>query len=272
MEDDRSSSYGTPDHGNAMAAGDSSAKDAFSDNDTSLVVGAGRSLKTMLNDLTAVLQEQAHAKIFISGEMHLRIDGREDYTLSLVIEDQGDPSSLKVKIGKRKDVNGASSNAVSMLKRKHDAAPVDSTDQDVPKRRRIDAESGDKEDANPAPKPPAQKDVVEPSEAADEPTPRRILQKLNNISEQIHWVEQCRRIADEAHDKCEETWRATSATFHDDTRRTRDRHEAWMVEEMAWQRNMLLGLSNDIKGLYPLGHSLKWVRLDSSTWLQLTEN
>jgi len=129
MEDDRSSSYGTPDHGNAMAAGDSSGKDAFSDNDTSLVVGAGRSLKTMLGDLTAVLQEQAHAKIFISGEMHLRIDGREDYTLSLVIEDQGDPSSLKVKIGKRKDVNDASSNAVSMLKRKHDAAPVDSTDQ-----------------------------------------------------------------------------------------------------------------------------------------------
>jgi hypothetical protein len=25
---------------------------------------------------------------------------------------------------------------------------------------------------------------------------------------------------------------------------------------------MLLSLSNDIKGLYPLGHSLKWARLD----------
>jgi len=250
---DGSSSYSTPDHDNAM--------DMFSDTDTNLVVGAGRSLKTMLGDLVAVLQEQAHAKIFISGEMHLRIDGREDYTLSLVMEDTDDPSSLKVKIGKRTSTNGTSK-PVSTLKRKHDASPVDLTDQDAPKPRRMDVESGDKEHANPPPKSPAQKDVIDPidpNDAADEPTPRRILQKLNNLSEQVHWVEQCRRIADEAHDKREDTWRTSSATFHDDARRTRERHDTWMTSEMVWQRNMLLSLSNDIKGLYPLGHSLKWV-------------
>ena len=145
--------------------------------------------------------------------MFLRIDGREDYTLSLVMEDMDDPCSLKVKIDKR----------ATSLKRKHEATPLDDLIdylQDVPKRRRsTHVESGDKEHANQPPKSPAPTDVIEPNDAADEPTPRRILQKLNNLSEQVHWVEQCRRIADVAHDEREDTWRTSSATFHDDTRR-----------------------------------------------------
>jgi hypothetical protein len=120
---DDSSSYGKPDHDTAMDS-------MFSDTDTNLVVGAGRSLKTMLGDLAAVLQEQAHAKIFISGEIHLRIDEREDYTLSLVMEDTADPSSLKVKIGKRPTTNGTCK-PISALKRKHRAASVDFTDEDL---------------------------------------------------------------------------------------------------------------------------------------------
>jgi len=114
--------------------------------------------------------------------MLLRIDGREDYTLSLVMEDTDDPSSHKVKIDKR----------ATSIKRKHEATPVDLINhlQDVPKRRRsTHVESGDKEHANQPPKSPAPTDVIEPNDAADEPTPRRILQKLNNLSEQVHWVE-----------------------------------------------------------------------------------
>jgi hypothetical protein len=176
-----------------------------------------------------------------------------------------------VKIGKTATFNGTSK-LVFTFKRKHKAAPVDWIDQDTPKRRKTHVESGDKEHANPPPKFPAQTDVIEPNDAADEPTPRRIFQKLNNLSEQVHWVEQCHRVADEAHDNREDTWRTSSATFHDHVRQARERHETWIANEMAWQRNMLLNLSNEIKGLYPLNHSLKWKRLDGLTSLQLTEN
>lgn len=182
---DGSSSYGTPDHDNAM---DSSAKDMFSDTDTNLVVGADRFLKTMLGDLAAVLQKRAYAKVFISGEMYLRIDGREDYTLSLLMGYTDDPPSLKVKINQRVAPRGTSK-PISSLKRKHDATTVELIDQGTPKRRRTHIESGDKEHANQPPKSPAQTDVIDPNDAADEPTPRRILEKLKNLSEQVHWVE-----------------------------------------------------------------------------------
>jgi hypothetical protein len=56
----------------------------------------------------------------------------------------------------------------------------------------------------------------------------------------------------------EERWRSTSATFHDDLRKGRERHEAWIIQEMAWQRDMLIGLSHDMKNLQSLGHSMKW--------------
>jgi hypothetical protein len=82
--------------------------------------------------------------------------------------------------------------------------------------------------------------------------------KFQNVSAQIKWVEECRRIAGEAHDVREEKWRATSATFHDDTRKRSERHDTWITSEMGWQRNMLIALANDVKGLYPLAHSLKW--------------
>jgi len=45
-----------------------------------------------------------------------------------------------------------------------------------------------------------------------------------------------------------------------------------MASEITWQRIMLLSLSNDIEGLYPLGHSLKWAGLDGLTSLPLTED
>jgi hypothetical protein len=102
----------------------------FSDTDTNLVVGAGSSLKTtlMLGDLAAVLQLRAGPR----QNIHIRRDGREDYTLSLVMENTDDPSSLKVKIGKRPTTNGTCK-PISTIKRKHDAESVDSTDQDAPK-------------------------------------------------------------------------------------------------------------------------------------------
>lgn len=89
--DEELSTCGTPD-GRRDSANEN--------NDTNLVIGAGRSLKTMLADLTSVLEVQAKTQVFITGQMHLRIEGREEYTLSLVMEDKNEPSSLRVMIEK----------------------------------------------------------------------------------------------------------------------------------------------------------------------------
>lgn len=221
--DEGISSYGTPD-----GRRDSSAKSENifgADNDANLVIGAGRSLKTMLGDLTSVLEDQAKAQVFLTGEMQLRISGREEYTLTLVMEHPSDPSSLNVKIDKTSSANG--------VKRKASSVDMPSTST-TPKK----------------PKPSADPPPSSPAHPA--------LDTLAQLSQQIHWVETCRRVADEAHDAREDTWRTTSATFHHDAARARDRHEAWLAHEMAWLRNMLIGLNNDVKGLYPLGHSLKW--------------
>lgn len=63
------------------------------------------------------------------------------------------------------------------------------------------------------PKSPAQTDVIELNDAADKPTPRRILQMLNNFSKQVHWVEQCRRIADKAHKSAKTPGEPALASF-----------------------------------------------------------
>jgi hypothetical protein len=262
-----SSTYGTPGDANPP-----SPTMTGSDKDPQLVVSAGRSLKNMLVDLMAVLDTQAKTPIFIQGDITLRIEGRETYAVSLFNVDGVEPSDLKVRISKMSESvpefptgqsNGlekAGSEAESSRKRNRD----DNDHVDFPdgatrtptKRTRVD--SRDSEDNHhPMLETTHDQGNAQAERESSEPAPT-VMSRLQNVSAQVKWVEECRRIADEAHDKREETWRTTSATFHDDNRKARERHEAWLVSEMAWQRNILVGMMNDLKGLYPLGHSLKW--------------
>ncbi|RDI77448.1 hypothetical protein Vi05172_g12562 [Venturia inaequalis] len=256
------STYGTPGAKSHSAASSepSPAMGKQNENDPQMVVSAGKSIKNMLVDLMGVLEPQAKSKIFIQGDVTLKIEGREAYTISLFNEDGIEPSNLKVQIGHAKVPSNPpvdQPNGASNRKRAQEALSLSEEADASQKRRRIDsADDSQSTSSDPVPEDtgataPARVDDTSDSNAC-------IMTKLHSVSAQIKWVEECRRIADEAHDGREERWRTSSATFHDDTRKGRERHEAWIVQEMAWQRNMLIGLSNDMKGLHSIGHSMKW--------------
>jgi hypothetical protein len=234
------STYGTPTNESATVK--------VSEKDAQLVVGAGRSLKNMLVDLMGVLERQANTKIFIQGDITLRVDGRESYVINLRNEDNIEPSNLKVRIDNAPAQVYSAATASTAEKRKADDLEKDTTNgaESASKRARTDDSPTieDNEDDKP--------------EEQDRSDFGRIMTKFHNVSAQIKWVEECRRVAGQAHDAREEKWRATSATFHDDNRKSREQHETWLVSEIGWQRNMLIQLANDVKGLYPLTHSLKW--------------
>ncbi|KAF2838533.1 hypothetical protein M501DRAFT_992507 [Patellaria atrata CBS 101060] len=86
----------------------------------------------------------------------------------------------------------------------------------------------------------------------------RLFMELKNLSNQVKWVEDCRRIADASHDKKEDTWRSTSATFHDQMRRQRETYEQWMIQEVKTLRSMLSHVLGEIRALSPVVMSLKW--------------
>lgn len=241
------SHYGTP--SDSLVLAQPNAKP--NDKDPQLVVGAGRSIKNMLVDLMRVLQDQADAKIFIQGNISLRVHGRDSYTIRLHNEDNVEPTNLQVRIDKASQtphaIPSGDSNGVAQKRKAEEMARADPTSAQAPpspKRARTYKEFD---------MPGTERDAKTDDEEED-----RILSKLNDISSQIKWVEDCRRIADGSHDMREEKWRSTSATFHDEGRRARERHEAWIVSELGWQRSTLVQLANDMKGLYPLTHSLKW--------------
>jgi hypothetical protein len=256
----QTSTYGTPEDDTDSAS--SAVLIEASGKDAQLVVSADRSLKNMLVDRMGVLETQANAHVFIQGEINVRVEGWETYNISLYNDEGVEPVQLKTRIDRISERSTKptfrygtdhEATAGSTSKRKlDDDAPFHLTEaaEGTPKRARVDSGEGEarlpetvldggRDKANSSIKPPS------------------VTSRLQNVSAQIKWVEECRRIAEEAHDRREETWRLSSATFHDETRKDRERHEAWMVSEMAWQRNTLVGMMKDLKGLYPLGHSLK---------------
>jgi hypothetical protein len=88
--------------------------------------------------------------------------------------------------------------------------------------------------------------------------PDLVRKESKQLSNQIRWVEQCRRIASEAHDAREETWRTSSAIYHDQARQNRENFEKRMLSESAMQGNLLNQIMSEVKGLASVALSLKW--------------
>jgi hypothetical protein len=187
--------YGTPgDKSNSAVSESTPVVAKRNEQDPQLVVSAGRSIKIMLVDLMGVLEPQAKSKVFIQGEITLRVEGREAYVISLFNEDGIEPSNLKVKIDKaaapgrfpHEQSNGT--DASTNLKRPRDSVVDFTSDRDgAQKRRKVDFGDSQEESSSKA-------------DATDEPAPSAIMSKLHNVSAQVKWVEECRRIADEAHE------------------------------------------------------------------------
>jgi hypothetical protein len=194
------STYGTGAKSHSAASDPSPIMGKQNENDPQLVVGAGRSIKNMLVDLMGVLEPQAKSKIFIQGDITLRIEGREAYTISLFNEDGIEPSNLKVEISKAKiaskpaldQFNGADA---SVRKRSHDDMNLEVDPEDSQNRRRIESVEDQDEPSDPL---PGETNITSRDKASD--SNAGIMTKLDNVSKQIKWVEECRRIADQAHD------------------------------------------------------------------------
>lgn len=261
--------------------------------DEDVVGSAGQTICNMLSDLMGVLEGRVGAKVQLEGKLMLRIRGRAGWTVELKQEADGEETGLRCEVVRVTETagltNGRSQTEAAGRKRplEHSAdvqpsADTRVTDADTKdsqrKRPRLDGDATDgaaepprsTEAAAGAPPPgsvggnsrPTVPLAHEERETAtpipSDPEMASVLSKLKNISHQIKWVEDCRRIADNHHDTREEHWRTTSATFHDEVRRVREKHENWMVREMTWQRDVLRQLLGELKGLGAAVHSVKW--------------
>ena len=81
------------------------------------------------------------------------------------------------------------------------------------------------------------------------------LVEFQRLKEDIRWLEDRRASSDAQHDRREETWRSSSATFHDTAHKNREVAEKWVVQEVKTQReatkrltDMVLDVCKEIKG------------------------
>ncbi|KAF2470287.1 uncharacterized protein BDR25DRAFT_226160 [Lindgomyces ingoldianus] len=85
-----------------------------------------------------------------------------------------------------------------------------------------------------------------------------VRQETRLLSSQIRWVEECRRVAAEVYDKREETWRTTSAGFHDRNRVDRESFQNSVLQESVMHGRILTQILNEVKALGHVTMSLKW--------------
>ncbi|OCL14852.1 hypothetical protein AOQ84DRAFT_195538 [Glonium stellatum] len=100
--------------------------------------------------------------------------------------------------------------------------------------------------------------LATPEHARLKNLPEIIRKEAEQLSKQIRWVEECRRIASDAHDKREDTWRASSAAFHGKNRQDRVSFEKQALNSSAIQGNMLSQILTEVKTLASVVFSLKW--------------
>lgn len=78
------------------------------------------------------------------------------------------------------------------------------------------------------------------------------------LSTQIRWVEDCRRVAADIHDKKEENWRTSSAGFHDRNRQDRENFQNRMLNESQVQGRVINQILNEVKAIGLYTQSMKW--------------
>jgi hypothetical protein len=78
------------------------------------------------------------------------------------------------------------------------------------------------------------------------------------ISRQIKWVEDCRRVANDVHVKREDTWRTSSAGFHDQQRQDRENFQSRIIHESAVHSQTLNQILNEVKAIGLYAQNMKW--------------
>jgi hypothetical protein len=85
-----------------------------------------------------------------------------------------------------------------------------------------------------------------------------VQQEAKLVSAQIKWVEDCRRVAADLHNTREETWRTSSAGFHDRQRLDRENFQHRILHESSTQSQTLNQILNEVKAIGLYAQNLKW--------------
>jgi hypothetical protein len=88
--------------------------------------------------------------------------------------------------------------------------------------------------------------------------PDLIHKEARLVSSQIRWVEDCRRVAADIHEKREENWRTSSAVFHDKGRQDRENFQSRLLHESDQQGRVLNQILNEVKAIGLYSQSMKW--------------
>ncbi|KAH7095334.1 hypothetical protein FB567DRAFT_432484 [Paraphoma chrysanthemicola] len=78
------------------------------------------------------------------------------------------------------------------------------------------------------------------------------------VSAQIKWVEDCRRIAADIHEKREENWRKSSASFHDRQRQNCETFQNRILHESSVNTATLNQILSEVKAIGSYAQSMKW--------------
>lgn len=85
-----------------------------------------------------------------------------------------------------------------------------------------------------------------------------VRREANLLSTQVRWVEECRRVAADLHDKRQETWRTSSAGFHDRQRQDREHFQNRILHESNMHAQTLNQILNEVKAIGLYAQSIKW--------------
>ncbi|KAF2785567.1 hypothetical protein K505DRAFT_261813 [Melanomma pulvis-pyrius CBS 109.77] len=88
--------------------------------------------------------------------------------------------------------------------------------------------------------------------------PDLIHKEAKLVSTQIRWVEECRRVATDIHDKREDNWRTSSAGFHDRGRQDRENFQNRMLYESDQQGRVLNQILSEVQAIGLYSQSTKW--------------
>ncbi|KAF2666646.1 hypothetical protein BT63DRAFT_313652 [Microthyrium microscopicum] len=216
---------------NTANAMDSSSEGTAStpDKDDSPVTITAKTLQKMLSDVADLLASRAGGPIEISGDLAFALPGEGTFNLQITCDADEETGDTEIRV--------AQSTASSSRKRSHGQMSTGNS-----KRMRTDGDIDMDDEDNQVAIIPTKGPKSKIPDPHEKPL-NTIIHKINNLSEQVRWLEECRRIAETHHTSREEVWRTSSASFHDENRRMRETHERWVVAEMGWQRNMLSSIA-----------------------------
>ncbi|PVH96787.1 hypothetical protein DM02DRAFT_631675 [Periconia macrospinosa] len=96
------------------------------------------------------------------------------------------------------------------------------------------------------------------SPSSPETVPELLKQQRELLSKQIQWVEECRRVASSLSDQRTETWRTTSAAFHDTNRVDRERFQHRILSESGVHAHLLNQILAEVRAIGLHAQSMKW--------------